>query len=127
MREPTGLFDMMQEYADMDIALDPFPYNGGTTTLQALWMGVPVITLEGENFVGRMGVSFLQALGRPEWIAKTPEEYVSKVVELAQQPELLNQLHENLRHDVQSTRLGDIQTYTENFEKLLLRIAQFDE
>lgn len=127
MREPTGLFDMMQEYADMDIALDPFPYNGGTTTLQALWMGVPVITLEGENFVGRMGVSFLQALGRPEWIAKTPEEYVSKVVELAQQPELLNQLHENLRQDVQSTRLGDIQTYTENFEKLLLRIAQFDE
>lgn len=72
-------------------------------------------------------MSFLQALGRPEWIAKTPEEYVSKVVQLAQQPELLNQLHQNLRQDVQNTRLGDIKTYTKHFEQLLLRIAQFDE
>ena len=49
----------MQRYGAIDIALDPTPYNGGTTTLQALWMGVPLITLAGGNFVSRMGASFL--------------------------------------------------------------------
>lgn len=125
MREPTGLFDMMQEYADMHIALDPFPYNGGTTTLQALWMGVPVVTLEGENFVGRMGSSFLQALGRTDWIAKTPEDYVRIVVEMAQQPELLNSLHQTLRHEMQQSPLGNIQRYTQHFEQALMRMAMF--
>jgi protein O-GlcNAc transferase len=60
---------MMQEYGAVDIALDPTPYNGGTTTLQALWMGVPVITLAGDNFVGRMGASFLNTLGQADWVA----------------------------------------------------------
>lgn len=54
-RGPVGLTDMMAEYADVDIALDPVPYNGGTTTLQALWMGVPVVVKAGGNFVSRMG------------------------------------------------------------------------
>jgi predicted O-linked N-acetylglucosamine transferase (SPINDLY family) len=54
---------MMAEYADVDIALDPVPYNGGTTTLQTLWMGVPVLVKAGNNFVSRMGASFVQAPG----------------------------------------------------------------
>lgn len=60
-RGPSGLSDMMAEYVDVDIALDPVPYNGGTTSLQALWMGVPVLTIAGGHFVSRMGASFMQA------------------------------------------------------------------
>ncbi len=124
LRGPIGLFDMMQEYADVDIALDPIPYNGGTTTLQALWMGTPVITLKGENFVGRMGASFLNALGHPEWVADTEQGYIDAVVNLARQPELLNQLHQDLRQQVQQSSVGDIRRYTDEFEQLLMRLAQ---
>jgi protein O-GlcNAc transferase len=69
LRGPSGLAEMMQAYGEVDIALDPTPYNGGTTTFQALWMGVPVITLAGSNFVGRMGASFLSTLGEADWMA----------------------------------------------------------
>lgn len=124
MRGPIGLFEMMQEYADVDIALDPLPYNGGTTTLQALWMGTPVITLKGENFVGRMGASFLNALGHPEWVAESEQAYIDAVVKLARQPDLLNQLHQDLRQQVQHSCVGDIVRYTHEFEQLLLRLAQ---
>ncbi len=124
LRGPCGLFEMMQEYADVDIALDPIPYNGGTTSLQALWMGTPVITLQGENFVGRMGSSFLHALGYPEWVAQTEQDFVDIVVNLAQQPELLNELHQNLRSQVQQSSVGDIERYTADFEQLLMRLAQ---
>jgi hypothetical protein len=62
---PSGLAEMMQAYGEVDLALDPTPYNGGTTTLQALWMGVPVVSLAGGNFVSRMGASFLNTLGQP--------------------------------------------------------------
>lgn len=71
LRGPSGLAEMMQEYGDMDIALDPTPYNGGTTTLQALWMGVPVVCLSGDNFVSRMGVSFCAPWGSPIGSLKT--------------------------------------------------------
>ena len=66
---PEELGLMMQRYGAIDVALDPTPYNGGTTTLQALWMGVPVISLRGGNFVSRMGASFLTSLGHQEWVA----------------------------------------------------------
>jgi len=82
-RGPTGLADMMQEYVDLDVALDPLPYNGGTTTLQALWMGVPVVTCLGGNFCGRMGASILHAMGRPEWVAADADAYVATAARLA--------------------------------------------
>jgi len=75
-RGPVGLTDMMAEYADVDIALDPVPYNGGTTTLQAMWMGVPVVVKAGSNFVSRMGASFMTAAGLTDWVAQTDVDYV---------------------------------------------------
>jgi hypothetical protein len=68
---PEGLEAMMQRYGVIDIALDPTPYNGGGTTLQALWMGVPVISLAGGHFVSRMDASFLTALGKPSGSPQT--------------------------------------------------------
>ena len=69
-RGPVGLDLMMEEYGDIDIALDTIPYNGGTTTLQAMWMGVPVVVKEGNNFVSRMGASFMSSCGMVDWVAK---------------------------------------------------------
>lgn len=82
-RGPAGLTEMMAEYAEVDIALDTFPFNGGTTTCQALWMGAPVVSLAGENFCQRVGASILATIGRPEWIAGNEEEFVAIAVCLA--------------------------------------------
>ena len=73
----------LERYHELDLCLDPFPYNGGTTTLDALWMGVPVITLAGRTAVGRGGVSILSNLGLTELIARTPEQYVAIAIALA--------------------------------------------
>ena len=73
----------LRRYQDLDLCLDPFPYNGGISTLDSLWMGVPVITLTGRTAVGRAGASILSNLGLPELIAETPEQYVAIAVELA--------------------------------------------
>ncbi|MDK9704381.1 MAG: hypothetical protein OEL20_14700 [Sulfuritalea sp.] len=121
-RGPTGLADMMQEYGDADIALDPTPYNGGTTTLQALWMGVPVITLAGGNFVSRMGASFLQTLGRPEWVAADEDGYVARAVALAGSVDSLRSRRAELRAALLASPLCDIASYTRHFENLLRRM-----
>jgi predicted O-linked N-acetylglucosamine transferase (SPINDLY family) len=68
-------------YNQIDIALDTFPYNGTTTTCEALWMGVPVITLAGNTHVSRVGMSLLSNVGLREFIANTPEEYMLAALE----------------------------------------------
>ncbi len=72
----------MADYSLIDVALDPFPRTGGVTTADALWMGVPVITLAGERMIERQGASLLTAIGRDEWIAANRDEYVQKALEL---------------------------------------------
>lgn len=96
-RGPVGLDAMMQAYAEIDVALDPVPYNGGTTTLQALWMGVPVLTLEGGHFVSRMGASFLAAAGLPDWVAASPEAFVARAAAAAADRPALVALKQGLR------------------------------
>jgi predicted O-linked N-acetylglucosamine transferase (SPINDLY family) len=116
-RGPSGLDQMMQEYGGVDIALDPTPYNGGTTTLQALWMGVPVVSLEGDNFVSRMGASFLRTMGRSEWVARDQAGYVAAAVALAHRRRELRAGRAVLRAAMQP--LCDIDAYVRNFEALL--------
>lgn len=119
-RGPTGLADMMREYGDIDIALDPTPYNGGTTTLQALWMGVPVVTLNGRNFVSRMGASFLASLGKPEWTAANEAGYVEAARQLAQETLRLRQSRATLRADLEASPLCDIERYVHDLESLYI-------
>lgn len=121
-RGPTGLAEMMQEYGDIDIALDPLPYNGGTTTLQALWMGVPVVTLAGGNFVGRMGASFLSTLGRQEWVASDESGYVANAVALAHRAGTLRRERAELRNQMADSSLCDIQAYAAHLEALYRRM-----
>lgn len=91
----------------IDIALDPFPYGGGTTTCDALWMGVPVVTLAGQTAVGRAGVSLLSNVGLPELIARTAEEYVAIARGLASDLPRLAELRATLRHRTSASPLMD--------------------
>lgn len=97
----------MSCYDQLDIALDTVPFGGGTTVFDALWMGVPLITLAGNCLIGRMGAAVLAALGHPEWIARTEDEYVEKVVALARDVERRASLRVNQRERMRAGPLGD--------------------
>jgi protein O-GlcNAc transferase len=113
---PVSYREYFSLFADVHIALDPFPYNGGTTTLDALYMGVPVITLEGRSGMSRAGVSILTNLGLPELIASTPEEYVTIAVELAQDRPRLSKLSSGLRERMIRSPLMDAPRFVRNLE-----------
>ncbi len=121
-RGPTGLADMMAEYADVDIALDPVPYNGGTTTLQAMWMGVPVIVQKGTQFVSRMGASFMAAAGLEDWVAGDDTEYVEIAARMATDRPALLALKRGMRERLQSAAAWDIAHYVGDFEIALRTI-----
>ncbi|MFX9081385.1 hypothetical protein ABTN40_20130, partial [Acinetobacter baumannii] len=86
-----------ESYHEIDIALDPFPYNGTTTTCEALWMGVPVVTLAGDRMISRIGISLLTAVGLDDLIAETRDDYVRIAATLAADADRRNFLHDNLR------------------------------
>jgi len=99
--------DFLREYGEVDVALDPFPRTGGATTTDALWMGVPVVTLAGERMIERQGASLLTAVGLDELIATDRADYVAKAVALAQDPERRAQLRTNLRERMAASELCD--------------------
>jgi predicted O-linked N-acetylglucosamine transferase (SPINDLY family) len=103
-------------YREMDIALDTFPYHGTTTTCEALWMGVPVITLAGQTHVSRVGVSLLTNVGLPEMVAETEDEYVRIAVELAGNIERLTSYRANLRDRMRESRLLDAPSFAREME-----------
>lgn len=109
---PTLAEDYFALYHRIDIHLDTFPYNGCTTTCDALWMGVPVLTLAGDRKIQRMGNSLLQAISLGDWIAHSPEEYVNKAITFAQDLEAIAQLRTSLRERFQKSQLGDIEGLT---------------
>ena len=94
-------------YDGVDVALDTFPYHGTTTTCEALWMGVPVVTLTGDRHASRVGTSLLTAVGHPEWIAGNWEEYVRLATGLAGDAARLATLRRNLRGQMQRSPLLD--------------------
>lgn len=96
-----------QAYDEIDIALDPFPHNAGTTTIEALWKGVPVLTLSGRPSLGRFGDTILNAVGLSDWVAHDVESYINKAVELAGDLEKLALLRSHLRERVQFSPLMD--------------------
>jgi len=104
-------------YGEVDIALDSFPYNGTTTTCEALWMGVPVVTLAGERHVSRVGASLLSNVGLPELIAKSSGEYLEIALELAGDLERLRGHRQTLRRNMQASPLMHERKFTTNLEK----------
>ncbi|MBR5163543.1 MAG: hypothetical protein IKW79_05935, partial [Schwartzia sp.] len=103
--------EYIEEYKDMDISLDTFPYPGGGTTCDALFMGVPVVTMAGADHGARFGKSLLMNLGLGELVANTPEEYVQKAVGIAGDRELLCALRKNLRDMMRRSPLMNEEQY----------------
>lgn len=108
--------DYLSEYHDIDIALDPFPYPGGGTTCEALYMGVPVITLAGKRHGSRFGYSLLKNLAIEDCVAFSKEEYIEKAIDLANDFERIDFLHRNLRMIMQKSPLMDGETYLNHIE-----------
>jgi protein O-GlcNAc transferase len=108
--------DHLAMYRDIDIALDTWPYHGTTTTLDALLMGVPVITLSGYNHASRVGASLLTHTGLQEFIAHTDDDYVAKAVALAGNPAQLAALHDSLRGRLLASPLCDGPGFLRKFE-----------
>ncbi|MBF0168562.1 MAG: tetratricopeptide repeat protein [Alphaproteobacteria bacterium] len=110
---------LLEAYGEIDIALDPFPYSGGITTLEALWMGVPVITKSGASFPGRHSTSFLSTIGRQELIADSEEAYLEKALALAKDKERLAAYRAHLRSQLSTSPLLDHKGFVAHLEKAL--------
>jgi protein O-GlcNAc transferase len=108
--------DHLALYHQVDIALDPFPFNGHTTSCEALWMGVPVITLLGDRRAARTGASILTIIGLPELVAETAEAYVAIAVSLAHDPDRLAALRAGMRERLRTSPLGDVEAMTRAVE-----------
>lgn len=111
MKEYFGL------YHGIDLALDPAPYGGGTTTCDALWMGAPVVSLAGKRAVGRSGLSILSNIGLPELVGATTEEYVQIAVDLAGNLERLAELRATLRQRMQASPLMNAPQFARDMEE----------
>ncbi|MEW6132893.1 MAG: FkbM family methyltransferase [Pseudomonadota bacterium] len=112
----AGTNEHLSIYNKVDIALDTFPYNGTTTTCEALWMGVPVVCLEGERHSARVGASLLNALGLRELLAGDAEEFVRIAAQLAADTGRLAALRAGLRERMQASPLLDHAGFTRNLE-----------
>ncbi|MBW1895285.1 MAG: tetratricopeptide repeat protein, partial [Deltaproteobacteria bacterium] len=108
--------DHLRFYSKIDIGLDPFPYNGTATTFEALWMGIPVITLEGDRHAARVGTSIMTHLNLPQFIADTKENYIKKAVELAGDRKRLAVYRKDLRSILQSSKSCDEHHFAKKIE-----------
>ena len=99
--------DHLSLYNEIDVALDCYPYNGATTTCEALWMGVPVVSLRGRTHTSRMGHSILTAAGRPEWVCQDTASYMALAVSLAADLDLRVRWREQARNCLQDSELFD--------------------
>jgi predicted O-linked N-acetylglucosamine transferase (SPINDLY family) len=106
----------MQSYGMLDIALDPFPYNGGTTTTEALYMGVPVLTLHGDRFVAHLAETNLQSAGLADWVASDQDDFVARAKAFAADLPALDQLRQGMRARVLGSRLFNAPAFARELE-----------
>jgi len=121
---PISREDYLAAHADVDIILDTFPYPGGTTTCEALWMGVPTLTLAGGTLLARQGASMLTCAGLEEWIAGNEEDYVARALSHAADVHRLTQLRSELRQQVLASPLFDAPRFALHLEDALQSMWQ---
>jgi predicted O-linked N-acetylglucosamine transferase (SPINDLY family) len=109
------LAEYLHLHHQIDLGLDPFPYNGGATSCYSLWMGVPFVTLAGDRYMARMGVSLLTNVGLGSLVAENPDEYVTLACKLASDPMHLATIRASLRERMANS-IADIAGFTRNLE-----------
>lgn len=122
LRGATPHREHLQAFSEIDIALDPFPQNGGISTFDALWMGVPVVALLGNSGSSRVAGAILDAVGLRDWVAEDAESYVRLAVERALDPDRLEDLRRTLRARVGSSAAGNAASYTRAVEAAYRRL-----
>jgi len=119
MRARSPHAAMLAEYGDIDLCLDTFPYNGGLTTCEALWMGVPMVAIEEERMISRQTAAMLRLTGGEAFIAGTRDEYVALAVQWSQQRDKLAAVRASLRERMRASPLCDGVRFTRNLETAL--------
>lgn len=122
LRGHTSMYEFLKLFDEVDVVLDPFPFNGGTTTCHHMWMGAPIITLAGGLHAGRMGVSLLSNVGLQELVAHSHEDYIRIAVELAGDLPRLREIRRTLRDRMESSALRDEAGYTRRLESAYRRV-----
>ncbi len=117
----------LQSYQEIDFILDCFPFSACTTTCDALWMGVPTLTLPSNRLGGRQGASLMNSVGLPSWIANSKEAYIAKAVEFANDLDGLAIIREKLRQQLINSLLGDAQSYAINLENVWVDVLKRHE
>lgn len=125
LRKPARRGEYLAQYAEVDLLLDTFPYPGGTSTAEALWMGVPTLTLATPGMLGRQGQAMLHSLGLDDWVTHSDDAYVARAVGLAhdraQTLRTLTHLRGTLRETARHSPLFDADAFARDFEALLRR------
>jgi protein O-GlcNAc transferase len=116
LRGQSAHIDMLAEYGDMDIAVDPFPFNGGITSCEAMWMGVPVLTLTGSRPIARQTTGFLRTIGLTDFIASNEDEYCALACRWADNIRELDMIRSNLRKKMKDSLLCDGKTFSAHLE-----------
>lgn len=116
---PESRAEYLVAYHRVDITLDPFPYTGGTTSVESLWMGVPVLTLAGERCLSRQGVGILMNAGLPEWIAADSDDYRARAISHANDLNALAKLRNQLRQQILVSPLFNSADFVRHFEAAL--------
>ena len=122
LEKKKKLEDHLDTYKSIDLALDTYPYNGVTTSFEAIWMGVPVLTMAGYNFNSRCGESINKNLGIENLIAKSSEEYVLRAVDLANNQDKFLKLRKFVYRNALNTPLFDAQKFSKNFYNCLKKL-----
>lgn len=113
---PSPQTELLRFYGEVDVALDPFPYNGGTTSCEALAMGVPVLTMRGDRLVSRVGATILHNAGLDSLIASSETEYIEKAVELGRNPAAVAEMRAGMRSRLAASTLCDTAGFTRKLE-----------
>ena len=122
IEDPENRHNYLAAYCKVDIALDTFPFTGGATSVEALWMGVPFITLYGGSLVSRQGVGILENVQLQEWIATDEDDYVEKAIFFASNFDQLSATRRNLRNQIMKSPLFDAPRFARNFEDSLWKM-----
>ena len=117
LRPASPHLDLLSTYGEVDIALDPWPYSGGLTTLEALWMGVPVVTKTGGTFAGRHSTSHLRNVGLDDWVVETESDYIRLAIDKANDKDSLRKTRASLRDRMQASPICDHAGFTRSLER----------